>query len=230
MTQTIIRCGLNFWSTKWQSNCFSCTSSPQQSSCCTKSKREAADLIRNQSVLGSVLFIYRCRNSVQVQSAHPATVLLLRMLSGPRGHTSQSVWCIDIGIDDRPSALRFVFIGTHELHPVDRDVLLLDGLLHAPLVLLEGLGAGVAAPVPLQELLGEPAVEALVVLPLQLGAGLPDAVHVRSKSSRSDREAKSGGLISCSHTNTQLHCATLLEPQTVIGWFETNVERISVTT
>lgn len=109
------------------------------------------------------------------------------MLSGPRGHSARSVRCFGIGVgaDDRsgvsssPSALRFVLVGAHELHPVDRYVLLLDGLLNAPLVLLEGLRAGVPAPVPLQELLGEPAVEALIVLPLQLGAGLPDAVHLR---------------------------------------------------
>lgn len=79
------------------------------------------------------------------------------------------------------SALGFVFVGTHEFHPVDRDVLLLDGLLHAVLVLPEALRARVAAAVPLQELLGEPAVEALVVLPLQVGTRFADAVHLRRK-------------------------------------------------
>lgn len=77
-----------------------------------------------------------------------------------------------------PSAVGLVLVGAHEVHSVDRDVFLLDGLLHAALVLPEGLGARVTAAVPFQELLGEPAVEALVVLPLQVGAGLPDAVHL----------------------------------------------------
>lgn len=74
-----------------------------------------------------------------------------------------------------------VLVGTHEVHPVDRDVLLPDGLLHALLVLPEALGARVAAAVPLQELLGEPAVETLVVLPLQVGARFADAVHLRTQ-------------------------------------------------
>ncbi|MED6265490.1 hypothetical protein CHARACLAT_025983 [Characodon lateralis] len=88
-----------------------------------------------------------------------------------------------------PSAVRFVLVGPHELHPIDRDVLLLDGLLHTTLVLPEGLGARVPAPVPLQEVLREPAVEALVVLALELRAGLPDAVHLRgSKQATPQRE------------------------------------------
>lgn len=49
--------------------------------------------------------------------------------------------------------------------------------LHAELVALEQLPAGVAVVLALEELLGEPAVEALVVLALQLGARLPHAVH-----------------------------------------------------
>lgn len=49
--------------------------------------------------------------------------------------------------------------------------------LHAELVALEELPAGVPAALALEELLGEPAVEALVVLALQLGARLAHAVH-----------------------------------------------------
>lgn len=94
---------------------------------------------------------------------------------------------------DPSSALGLVLVGAHEVHPVDRDVLLLDGLLHAPLVLPEGLAARVAAPVALQELLREPAVEALVVVPLEVGAGLPDAVHRRRLESRGRREGSVSG-------------------------------------
>lgn len=49
--------------------------------------------------------------------------------------------------------------------------------LHAELVALEELPAGVPVVLALEKLLGEPAVEALVVLALQLGARLPYAVH-----------------------------------------------------
>lgn len=49
--------------------------------------------------------------------------------------------------------------------------------LHALLVALEEVGAGVPGAVALEELLGEPAVEALVVLSLHVGAGLSHAVH-----------------------------------------------------
>lgn len=49
--------------------------------------------------------------------------------------------------------------------------------LHAELVALEELPAGVPGALALEELLGEPAVEALVVLALQLGASLAHAVH-----------------------------------------------------
>lgn len=49
--------------------------------------------------------------------------------------------------------------------------------LHAELVPLEELPAGVPGALALEKLLGEPAVEALVVLPLQLGARLAYAVH-----------------------------------------------------
>lgn len=49
--------------------------------------------------------------------------------------------------------------------------------LHAELVTLEELPAGVPGALALEELLGEPAVEALVVLALQLGASFAHAVH-----------------------------------------------------
>lgn len=49
--------------------------------------------------------------------------------------------------------------------------------LDALLVALEEVGARVPGAVALEELLGEPAIEALVVLALHVGAALPDAVH-----------------------------------------------------
>lgn len=108
-------------------------------------------------------------------------LLLSRVFTRPRGRAPRSM---SGSIRASPSglglsALGSVFVGTHEVHPVHRDVLLLDGLLHALLVLPEALGARVAAAVPLQELLSEPAVETLVVLPLQVGTRLADAVHLR---------------------------------------------------
>jgi len=54
--------------------------------------------------------------------------------------------------------------------------------LHAELVALEELPAGVPVVLALEELLGEPAVEALVVLALQLRARLPHAVHGGSRA------------------------------------------------
>lgn len=49
--------------------------------------------------------------------------------------------------------------------------------LNALLVALEEVGARVPGAVPLEELLGKPAVKALVVLALHVSAGLPYAVH-----------------------------------------------------
>lgn len=77
------------------------------------------------------------------------------------------------------SAVGLVFAGAHELNTIYGNVLLLYGLLNAALVRLEALGARVSALVAFQELLGEPTVKALVVLPLQVGARLPHAVHLR---------------------------------------------------
>lgn len=71
----------------------------------------------------------------------------------------------------------FSFTGTHEFQPFNGYVFLLNSFLHAELVALEELHAGVPRVLPLEELLGEPAVEALVILALQLRAGLPHAVH-----------------------------------------------------
>lgn len=64
--------------------------------------------------------------------------------------------------------------------------------LHAELVALEELPAGVAGAVALEELLGEPAVEALVVLALQLRARLAHAVHRggRAGTERAGRAAQ----------------------------------------
>jgi hypothetical protein len=45
------------------------------------------------------------------------------------------------------------------------------------LVALEEVGARVPGAVPLEELLGKPPVEALVVLALHIRASFPDAVH-----------------------------------------------------
>lgn len=71
----------------------------------------------------------------------------------------------------------FSFVWAHELQAFDGYVLFLDSFLHAELVALEELPAGVTGAVALEELVREPAVEALVVLALQLGARLPNAIH-----------------------------------------------------
>lgn len=65
--------------------------------------------------------------------------------------------------------------------------------LHAELVALEELPAGVPVAFPLEELLGEPAVEALVVLALHLGARLAHAVHGGGARSR-HRPARAAAL------------------------------------
>lgn len=49
--------------------------------------------------------------------------------------------------------------------------------LNALLVALEEVSARISRAVPLEELLGEPAIEALVILTLHVGASLPYAVH-----------------------------------------------------
>lgn len=65
----------------------------------------------------------------------------------------------------------------HELQSFNGNLLLLYCFLDALLVALEEVGARVPGAVALEELLGEPAIEALVVLALHVGAALPDAVH-----------------------------------------------------
>lgn len=116
--------------------------------------------------------------------------------------------------DQKPSsALGFVFVGTHEFHPVDRDVLLLDGLLHAVLVLPEALGARVAAAVPLQELLSEPAVETLVVLPLQVGTRFADAVHLRRHAEIPTRRRNVEDFLRPASLQRHAYYVTLPEPR-----------------
>lgn len=65
----------------------------------------------------------------------------------------------------------------HELQSFNGNLLLFYCFLNTLLVALEEVGARVAGTVPLEELLGKPAVEALVILALHVGASLPDAVH-----------------------------------------------------
>lgn len=80
--------------------------------------------------------------------------------------------------------LSFSFTWAHELQALNGYVLFFYCFLHAELVALEELPAGVAGAVALEELLGEPAVEALVVLALQLGARLAHAVHRGGRAGR----------------------------------------------
>lgn len=49
--------------------------------------------------------------------------------------------------------------------------------LNTLLVALEEIGARVPGAVPLEELLGKPAIEALIILALHVCASLSDAVH-----------------------------------------------------
>lgn len=65
----------------------------------------------------------------------------------------------------------------HELQSFNGNLLLLYCFLNALLVALEEVGARIPRAVPLEELLGEPAIEALVILTLHVGASLPYAVH-----------------------------------------------------
>lgn len=65
----------------------------------------------------------------------------------------------------------------HELQSFYRNLFLLYCFLDTLLVAFEEVGAGVPGAVPFEELLGKPAVEALIVLPLHVSASLPDAVH-----------------------------------------------------
>lgn len=65
----------------------------------------------------------------------------------------------------------------HELQSFNRNLLLLYCFLNTLLVALEEFGARVPGAVPLEELLGKPAIKALIVLALHVGASLPYAVH-----------------------------------------------------
>ena len=66
--------------------------------------------------------------------------------------------------------------------------------LNTLLVALEEVGAWVPGAVPLEELLGKPAVEALVVLAFHVGASLPYAVHGVGVGVRGG-----GGALGCHH-------------------------------
>lgn len=65
----------------------------------------------------------------------------------------------------------------HELQSFNRNLFLIYCFLNALLVALEEIGARVPGAVSFEELLSKPAIEALVVLALHVGACLPDAVH-----------------------------------------------------
>lgn len=154
------------------------------------------------------------------------------MLGRPHGLTRQWLSFIDANIGlsvSLPSALGFVFVGAHELHSINRNILLFDGLLYTPLVFPESLRARVATSVPLQELLGEPAVKALVVLPLQVRAGLSDAVHIRKrlwKTTRKQNLRRSLHYLPDEEQGKGQHAGsvTLLESRDSIGWFESAVK------
>lgn len=94
------------------------------------------------------------------------------LLEGGRGRSSRHLLSF--------SAVGFVLVGAHEVQAVHGDVLVLDGLLHAALVQPEAVRARLGASLSLQELVGEPSVETLVVLPLEFRASLAHAVHLPS--------------------------------------------------
>lgn len=65
----------------------------------------------------------------------------------------------------------------HELQSFYRNLFLLYCFLDTLLVAFEEVGARVPGAVPFEELLGKPAIEALVVLALHISASLSNAVH-----------------------------------------------------
>lgn len=65
----------------------------------------------------------------------------------------------------------------HEFQSFNRNLFLLYCFLNTLLVALEEVGARVPGAVPLEKLLGEPAIEALVVFALHVRACLPHTVH-----------------------------------------------------
>lgn len=65
----------------------------------------------------------------------------------------------------------------HEFQSFNGNLLLLYCFLNTLLIALEEVGARVSGAVPFKELLGKPAIEALVVLALHVRAGLPYAIH-----------------------------------------------------
>lgn len=77
----------------------------------------------------------------------------------------------------------------HELQSFNRNLLLLYCFLNTLLVALEEVGARVPGAVPFEEFLGKPAIEALVVLTLHVGASLPYTVH----------GVGGGGALGCHH-------------------------------
>lgn len=65
----------------------------------------------------------------------------------------------------------------HELQSFNGNFLLLYCFLNTLLVAFEEVSARVTGALPLEELLGKPTIEALVVLALHVRATLPYAVH-----------------------------------------------------
>ena len=65
----------------------------------------------------------------------------------------------------------------HEFQSFNGNLLLLYCFLNTLLRVLEEVGARISGAVPLKELLRKPGIEALVVLTLHVGAGLPYAIH-----------------------------------------------------
>lgn len=77
----------------------------------------------------------------------------------------------------------------HELQSFYRNLFLLYCFLDTLLVAFEEVGARVPGAFPFEELLGKPAIEALVVLALHISASLSDAVHGDSGYCDGDRGA-----------------------------------------
>lgn len=77
----------------------------------------------------------------------------------------------------------------HELQSFYRNLFLLYCFLDTLLVAFEEVGARVPGAVPFEELLGKPAIEALVVFALHISTSLSDAVHGDGGGCNGDRGA-----------------------------------------